>query len=69
MRSHGHVVQVAVVAGKDGHHLLRGGHRLELRLLKKLDHAGAALELGLRGLVQVRGEHGERLHLAVLGEV
>ncbi len=40
-----------------------------LRLLEQLDQAGTALELGLGGLVEVGAEGGERLELAVLGQV
>src|SRR6185503_9043813 len=47
------VVEEAVRHGEDDHDLLLDRHRLILSLLQDLDRAGAALELTLRGRVQV----------------
>ena len=44
-------------------------HRLVLRLLEQLDHAVAAVELALRGLVELGAELGERFQLAEGREV
>ena len=43
--------------------------RRVLRLLEQLDQPLTTLELGLRRLVEVGAEGGERLQVAVLGEV
>ena len=64
-----HVVELAGGAGPDRDDLVLDGVRRVLRLLEQLDQAGAALQLGLRRRVQVGAEGGERLQLAVLGEV
>src|SRR5438270_907531 len=63
------VVEVAVGAGPDRNDLLADRERRRRRLLEQLDHAAAARELLLAGLVQVGAEGGEGLQLAVLGEV
>src|SRR3954462_13393922 len=64
-----HVVEEAVRDGVDDHHLLLDGHRLILPLLQYFDGARAAIELALRGGVEVRRERRECLELAVLREV
>ena len=63
------VVQLAGGAGPDRDDLLLDRERRVLRLLEQLDQAGTALQLGPGGRVQVGGEGGERLQLAVLGQV
>src|SRR2546427_12521936 len=68
-RVHRDVVQEPVGHGEDDHHLLLYGHRAVLRLLQHLDRARTAIELPLRGGVELGGELGERLQLAVLREV
>src|SRR4051812_7923903 len=64
-----HVVEEAVRDGVDDHHLLLDGHRLILPLLQHFDGARAAVELALRGGVEVRRECRECLELAVLCEI
>src|SRR6266851_573588 len=64
-----HVVEKAVRDGEDDHDLLLDRHRLVLRLLQHLHHAGAAGELLLGGLVELGAELGERLELAVLRQI
>ena len=64
-----HIVQEALRAGVDAHHLLLDRHRLVLRLLEQFDQARAAVELPLRGLVQFGAELGEGFQLAVGGQV
>ena len=49
--------------------LLLDGHRRVEVLLQQLDEAVAALELGLRHLVELGTERGERLELTELREV
>ena len=63
------LVEIAVHAGEDHHHLLLDRQRRELRLLEELGEAGAAVEEALGGGVEVRAELGEGGHLAVLGEL
>ena len=63
------VVEVAAGAGEDRHHLLLDRHRRVERLLEQLGEPVAAVELGLRHLVELGAEGGERLELAELGEV
>ena len=46
-----HVVEVALGAGVERHHLLFDGERLILVLLQQFHQAGAAIELALRGLI------------------
>jgi len=66
---HGHAVQVALRSGENDRYLLLDVHGHVLVLLEDLDHALAAGELLLGGLVQVAAELGEGRQLAVLGEV
>src|SRR5690606_3354422 len=66
---HWHAVQVAVRHGVQDHDLVLDRHGRVLRLLEHLDRALPASELPLRGRVQVGAELGERLQLAVLGQV
>ena len=40
-----------------------------MRLFEQLHRSRAAVKLLLRGRVQIRGKRGERLELAILGEV
>ena len=63
------VVELALGAGPDRDDLLLHRVRRVVRLLEQLDQAGAPVQLGPRGLVQVGGEGGERLQLTVLGQV
>src|SRR5665647_2062150 len=63
------VVKLPGGAGPDDHDLLLDGHRGGLLLLEQLDEASTLGKLGPRGGVEVGGEHGERLHGAVLREV
>src|SRR5260370_16771886 len=64
-----YVVEKAVRHGEDDHDLLLDGHRLVLRLLQHLYHAGAAGELLLGGLIELGAELRERLELAVLRQI
>src|SRR5665647_1377710 len=66
---HLEVVDVALVAGEDHSHLFLDRHGVEAPLVEDLDHALAAGERPLGGLVEVGAELGEGLQLAVLGEV
>ena len=64
-----HRVHVTAGAQEHGNHLLLDGHRLVLRLLEQLDQPRAALQLRLRGGVQIRGKGGEGFQFAVLRQV
>ncbi|MDQ1531834.1 MAG: F-type H+/Na+-transporting ATPase subunit alpha [Microbacteriaceae bacterium] len=66
---HGHLVEQALQAGPDRDDLLLDRVRRVLRLAQQLGQPGAAVELAPGGGVQVGGEHGERLHVAELGEL
>src|SRR5688572_33423049 len=66
---HRDVVEIPVGDGEDDQDLLLHGHGPVLRLLQDLHDAGAAGELPLRGLVELRAELRERLELAVLREI
>ncbi len=63
------VVELAGGAGPDRDDLLLDRERRVLGLLEQLDQPCTTLELGLRCRVQVGAERGERLQLAVLGQV
>ena len=63
------VVEVALRAGEDRHHLLLDRHRRVERLLQQLHQPVAALQLRLRHRVELGAERGERLQLTELGEV
>src|SRR5665811_2477838 len=63
------VVDVALVAGEYHRHLFLDRHGVEAPLVENLDHALAAGERPLGGLVEVGAELGEGLQLTVLGEV
>ena len=65
----GDVVEVAVGAGVDRHHLVLDGHRRVQRLLEQLDQPVAPLELGLGHRVELGAERGEGLEVAELGQV
>ena len=52
-----------------GDHLLVDRHRFVLALLENLNGAGAALELPLRGGIEIRRKRRKRFELAVLREV
>src|SRR5688572_28249114 len=65
----GDAVEEALGRGVDDHHLLLDGKRLILRLLQDLHQPAAAIELRLRGLVEVAAELRERRQLAVLRQV
>src|SRR5215471_4982060 len=60
------LVDEAADAGEEEDDLLLHGNWRVLRLLQELDHALAALELELRGLVEIAGELREGGHGAVL---
>ena len=62
-------VEVALGTEEDRDDLLLDRQRAVLRLLEQLDQAGTTLELRLRRGVEVGGEGGERLQLAVLRQV
>ena len=62
------IVEVAVGAGEDDQNLLFDRQRLILVLLQNLDQAAAAVELLLRGLVEVGAELREGRQFAVLRE-
>ena len=62
-------VEIAAGAGVDRGDLLGDGHRLALVLVQRLDHPLASGELLLGLGVELGAELGERLELAVLGEV
>ncbi len=68
-RADGDIIEVALGAGEEAHDLVDGVERLILRLLEQLDHAIAAVELALGGLVQLGAELGEGFQLAEGGEV
>ena len=53
----------------DRHSLLLDRHRVVSTLLQQLGHAGAAVQLILRSLVEIAAELGERLELAIGREV
>ena len=61
-----HVIQVPVAARPDRHHLVLHRERVVLRLLEQLDQPRAPVELRPGGRVEVGGERGERLQVAVL---
>ncbi len=63
------VVQVAVAGGPDRDDLAGDGDGAVLALLEDLHGAATAVDLGLRRLVELRSELGERLELAELGQV
>src|SRR5699024_10068749 len=63
------VVELARGAGPDRDDLLLHRERRALGLLEQLHQAGAAIQLLLRGRVQVGGEHREGLEVAELREV
>ena len=58
-----------LVRGIDDRDLLLDRQRLVLRLLQDLDEPRAAIELGLRRLIEVAAELRERRELAILREV
>ena len=64
-----HVVHETLVHGeqRDGH--VGDGQRRVLRLLEQLGHAGAAVELLARGLIQVGSKLCKRRQFAVLRQV
>ena len=64
-----HGVGPAAGAGVHDEHLLLDRDRRVLRLLEQLGQAVAAVELGLRDLVQLGAERRERLQLAELRQV
>ncbi len=66
---HRNAVEVAAGAGVDAHHLVDHVHRLVLALLQQLHHAVAAIELRLRGGVQLGAQLGERFQFAEGGQV
>src|SRR5438477_7995870 len=66
---HRQIVEQSLRAGEDDGHLLLDRQRLVLALLEELDHALAAGQLVLGGLVEVRPELREGRQLAVLREV
>ena len=61
-----HVVEVALGTSPDRDHLPLDRERAVLRLLEQLDQPGAAVKLGAGRGVEVGGERGERLQVAVL---
>src|SRR5699024_7564540 len=63
------VVELALGAGPDGDDLLLHRERRALGLLEQLHQAGTAVQLLLRGRIQVGGEHREGLEVPELGEV
>src|SRR5581483_4438584 len=63
-----HVVEKPVRAGVNDRDLTLDRQRVVLRLLQQLDQPGAAIELLLRGLVEVAAELRERRQLAILRE-
>ena len=63
------LVEIAAHATEDRHHLLLDRKRLVLRLLQELGQPGAAGEQPLGRGVEIGGELGERLHLAVLRQL
>ena len=65
---HRQVVQEAAGAGKDDQNLLGERQRRELILLQHFDQALAAIELRLRGLVEIAAELREGRQFAVLRE-
>src|SRR5205807_3951241 len=62
------VIEEAVGAGVDDGDLLGEGKRLELRLLQDFDEALSAIELLLRGFVEIGAELREGGELAILRE-
>src|SRR2546421_4683273 len=66
---HRNVVEGAVGAGVDGHHLLLDGNGRVEGLLEDLGQPVAPVELGLGDLVELGPEGGERLQLPELGQV
>src|SRR5688500_7204987 len=64
-----HRIEEAPGRGVDDRHLTLDGDWLILRLLQDLDETAAAIELRLRGLVEVAAELRERGQFAVLREV
>src|SRR5215208_3848455 len=52
----GHGIQMAPGTEEDGDDLLLDRHRAVLRLFEQLDKPGTAVQLVLRGFVEVRGE-------------
>src|SRR5215469_9454904 len=61
-----HVVEIALVSYPDGDHLTFDRERAVLRLLEQLDQPGTAIQLGTGCRVQIGGERGECLQVAVL---
>jgi len=66
---HGILVEETPGARKKDDHLLTERHRCKLRLLEDFNESDAAVELCLRGLVQVGTELGESGQLAVLCKI
>ena len=66
---HGQIVQHAVGARVDDHHLLFHRDRLVLRLLQNFDQPFAATQLLLRSLVQLGAEQRECRQLAILRQI
>ena len=62
------VVQESAGAGEDDQNLLGERQRRELLLLQQFDQALAAIQLGLRGFVEIAAELREGRQFAILRE-
>ncbi len=66
---HWQIVEHPVATGVEDQNLLFHRERRILRLFQNLHQAAAAIQLGLRNLVQFRAEQRERRQIAILRQI